>query len=633
MENCAVPGPIGVTSNPVVPNRRLSIAPLRQDEARSGLTAGVVCCKDRGRRCWPSRRGPACDSIRPRGAAVRRANHTGRAGSRRRPATKVETRMRVLLIMPTPFENGRLGLENVIWLSEPVALTSVGAAIGDRHEVRVLDLRLEDEGALGRALLDFRPDVVGTTSMTTDAYQAKAVLRMTRAVLPSALTIVGGHHPTLTPEEFDEPYVDVIVQGEGEHTLREIMERWERQHASDDRTFGGVKGVRYRDADGVRRANAKRDQTVDLDQLPAPDRRLIAKYQGRYFFTGIRPMASIYTSRGCSFDCNFCAIWEFYERRTRFLSAKKIVDQMEACEEPFVFVLDDNFLTNKRRVTELCDELERRRVKKFWMTQGRTDFAADHPDLVARLAKNGLVMVLAGFESNDDDRLASLRKKSTWEKNQRANEVMRENGIFFTGIFMVRADWTVKQFDELFEYVKSLTIGIPLFTILTPLPGTQLYRAYKDKLLTTDHRLFDLLHAVLPTRLPRDEFYRQLTRGYVVTDSTVYEAFRVMWNKRRDFSLRILPGMVWFYARTWRYQRVHNDYRSFLRDEEGLLDGPGAKAGLTWEDVEYPRGDEHDEAKAGALVRLRIPRRLWTDDLAEAQRAPSASPPAAGASS
>jgi hypothetical protein len=119
--------------------------------------------------------------------------------------------MRILLVMPNPFENGRLGLENVVWLSEPVALTSVGAAVIDEHEVRVLDLRLEDEDALVRTLASFRPDVVGTTSMTTDAYQAKAVLRAAKNVLGDhALTVVGGHHPTLCPEEFDEPFFDVL---------------------------------------------------------------------------------------------------------------------------------------------------------------------------------------------------------------------------------------------------------------------------------------------------------------------------------------------------------------------------------------------------------------------------------------
>jgi hopanoid C-3 methylase len=530
--------------------------------------------------------------------------------------------MRVLLVMPTPFENGRLGLENVMWLSEPVALTAIGAAVGDRHEVRVLDMRLEEESKLAITLSEFAPDVVGTTSMTTDAYQAKAVLRMVRAMRPEALTVVGGHHPTLCPGEFDEPYVDVIVQGEGELTFREVVDRWTVQGPKGDRTFEGVRGVRFLNA-GVRIAGAKREQTARLDDLPAPDRRLIARYEGRYFFTGVRPMASIFTSRGCSFDCNFCAIWEFYERRTRFLSAARIVDQLAACSEPFVFILDDNFLTSAKRATDLCEELERRGVHKYWMTQGRTDFAADHPELMERLARNGLVMVLSGYESNNDDNLAALRKKNTWAKNKQANEIMRDLGIFVTGIFMVRADWTAENFERLYEYVRTLSVAIPLFTVLTPLPGTQLHRAYRDKLLTTDMRLFDLLHAVLPTRLPRDEFYRQLCRGYDATESSVRSAFRTMVARRTRFVARVLPGMLWFYARTWRYQRIHYDYRSFLRDEEGLLDGPGAKNGLTWRDVEYPTGGDVDvrptPESEGTLVSLRIPRRSWVDDLADAR--------------
>src|SRR4051812_40645056 len=180
--------------------------------------------------------------------------------------------MRVLLVFPTPFESGRLGLENVVWLSEPVSLTAVGTAIADKHEVKVLDLRLEPESALAETLLSFRPDVVGTTSMTTDAYQAKATLRAARGILPGCLTVVGGHHPTLSPHEFDEPYVDVIVQGEGEVTFRELMARYDEKRA---REFAGIAGLRWRDEQGMRHANEKRSQTVSLDDLPAPDRNLI----------------------------------------------------------------------------------------------------------------------------------------------------------------------------------------------------------------------------------------------------------------------------------------------------------------------------------------------------------------------
>jgi radical SAM superfamily enzyme YgiQ (UPF0313 family) len=538
--------------------------------------------------------------------------------------------MRILLVMPTPFENGRLGLENVVWLSEPVALTAIAAAVAE-HQVRVIDLRLEPEDALARELASFRPHVVGTTSMTTDVYQALAVLRMARQIVPDALTVVGGHAPTLAPKEFEQPWVDVIVQGEGEITFRELVAAWDQQRSSGDRRFSGIPGLRYRPSPAQpMRSNSKRVQTKNLDELPVPNRRLLRKYQGRYFFTVARNMASIFTSRGCSYDCNFCAIWEFYERRTRYLSAEKIVDQMQACEEPFVFVLDDNFLTSKKRVLALCDELERRKIGKFWMTQGRTDFVAENPEIMRRLAENGLVGLLSGFESNDDDNLAALRKKNTWDNNLRANRILRELGIFATGIFMVRADWEKHQFQELYDYINTLEIGIPLVTILTPLPGTQLYRAYEHQLMTTDLRLFDLLHAVLPTRLPRAEFYAEFARSIEATKDS---ARRAIWNtmkRRPDFTRKAARHFAWFFARTWRYQWIHRDPGSFLRDEEGLLNGPGARAGLSHADVQYPDGREHVEpetapASGSQIVRLRIPRRIWADELPrESEPAPSA---------
>ncbi|HEX2676605.1 MAG TPA: radical SAM protein [Polyangiales bacterium] len=521
--------------------------------------------------------------------------------------------MRILLVMPTPYETGRLGLENVVWLAEPVALTSIAAMVKGEHELKLLDMRLEHEGVLAQTLASWKPDLVGTTSMTTDVYQALAVLRMARAIVPDALTVVGGHAPTLQPEAFDAEYVDVIVQGEGEQTFAELCARWEAQRASGTRTFHGVAGVRYRHPDGGYTVEAKRAQVVKLDDLPAPDRSLIAAYRGRYFFTAARPMASIFTSRGCSFDCNFCAIWEFYERRVRYLSAEKIADQMQACDEPFLFVLDDNFLTNKKRIAALCDELERRNLKKLWMTQGRTDFVADNPELMARLAKNGLVGLLSGFESNDDDSLAALRKRNNHDKNLRANVILRENGIFSTGIFMVRADWDKAQFDALYEYINTLEIGIPLVTILTPLPGTQLYDRYRNQLMTTDFRLFDLLHAVLPTKLPREEFYASFARAIDATEPSAYRAMANLARKRPDLVRATLWNIPWFYARTWRYQRLHRDARSFLRDEEGLLNGPGALRGIDYREVTYPSSDPEPANDAAPrhdnLIALRTPKR------------------------
>lgn len=187
---------------------------------------------------------------------------------------------------------------------------------------------------------------------------------------------------------------------------------------------------------------------------------------------------------------------------------------------------------------------------------------------------------------------------------------------------MARADWTREQFEQLYEVVRGLAVAIPLFTILTPLPGTELYRVYKDQLLTTDHRLFDLLHAVLPTRLPRPEFYSLMCRFYEETKSSVGWAMRTMVKRRPAFVARIMPGMVWFYARTFRYQRIHYDPASFLRDEEGLLTGPGARSGVTFDQVKYPSASEPDPHGGEAtLVKLRVRKaRLWADELTDSAR-------------
>jgi hopanoid C-3 methylase len=167
--------------------------------------------------------------------------------------------MKILLVQPAPFEPGRLGLENVIWLSEPVALTSVAAMVSPKHEVRILDMRLESDLALNEMLLQFHPDLVGTTSMTTDCYQAKAILETAKSVVgPACFTFVGGHHPTLAPEDFEDDVVDSLCMGEGEETFEELVAHLSA--GGDARELHHIAGLRFRQKNGAYHTTAKRHQ-------------------------------------------------------------------------------------------------------------------------------------------------------------------------------------------------------------------------------------------------------------------------------------------------------------------------------------------------------------------------------------
>lgn len=479
--------------------------------------------------------------------------------------------MRILLVQPATFEPGRLGLENSLWLSEPVALTSLAAMVPE-HEVHILDMRLEPDVVLNRTLLEFRPQLVATTSMTTDCYQARAVLAVAKGTLgDGCFTMVGGHHPTLAPEAFDDADVaDALCLGEGEDTFRELVSHLEA--GGSPRELHAIAGLRFRDGRGGWVTNAKRHQTRNLDTFPPPARHLVKpEYRRQYFFFAASPMASMFTSRGCSFDCNFCAIWEFYERRTRFMSASAICDRLQAVEEEFVFLLDDNFLTSARRIEELCQEIEKRRIRKYLLTQGRTDFITEHPELMRRLRDCGLMMVLSGYESNDDDALAALRKKSTFDQNRKAADILRSLGILSTGIFMVRPEFEEKDFDALYETINALGIALPLVTILTPLPGTELWRRREAELLTKDVRFFDLLHAVLPTRLPRRRFYEKLAEYNRATWPSKKTAFLEMLRRRPRLALDLWPGYRRFKVRAERYRPAFESGESALRDEVGII--------------------------------------------------------------
>ena len=398
-------------------------------------------------------------------------------------------------------------------MPEPLGLEMIAATCVE-HELRILDMRLDDD--LAGALRDFSPDVVGVTALTPEVYAAQDVLREAKRFEKDVFTVVGGHHVSLLPGDFQLDFVDAIAIGEGELVFPKLL-----AELAGERNLAKVPNLIWRDKDGSFVRNTKVQLDLDMNKLPLPCRDLTAEYRDEYFFLFDKPDTSVATGRGCPYRCNFCSVWVFYEGKTRQMSARRVMDEVAAIDTDHITFVDDNFLMNYKREGAIADLIKAEGIKKRFSMECRTDSIVRHPDLVAKWVDIGLYAVLLGLEGSDET-LRSVNKKNTSGVNDEAIRILHDHGVIIWGAFIADPDWGVDDFKRLREYVDSREITHTQFTVLTPLPGSQLWRERYDELLTQDYSCYDCLHAVVPTRLPREEFYKQFAGLYRQKDLGPY---------------------------------------------------------------------------------------------------------------
>ncbi len=385
-------------------------------------------------------------------------------------------------------------------MPEPLALEMVAATIPD-HDLRILDMRVED--SLTATLKQFAPDMVVVTALTTEVYAAQDVMKAAKDFSSEIFTVIGGIHASMLPEDFHLPYVDAIAAGEAELNFPQLVEA-----VGDHKPLKNIPDLIWRDADGKFVRNPSGPMTLDMDKLPMPRRDLIEHNRSEYFWLFSKPDIAMATGRGCPFRCNFCSVWQFYKGITRQMSARRVVDEIKTVDCDHITFMDDNFLMNYKRETDIAEMIRAEGIQKGYGMECRTDSIVRHPDLVKKWADIGLSSVLLGLEAVSDKALKSVNKGTTMKTNDEAVRIMHDNGVIVWGAFITDPDWEADDFKHLRDYVDTMKITQAQFTVLTPLPGTELYRQKAGELLTDDYTCFDALHAVTKTRLPREEFYK-----------------------------------------------------------------------------------------------------------------------------
>lgn len=416
--------------------------------------------------------------------------------------------MKILLVNP-PSGDLTVGLKYLAKV-EPLGLEIIGAAVRE-HDVELLDMEIDTD--LQGALQRFRPDIVGVSAQVVQTYTAQRVLRTAKTFDPGILTVVGGHHATLCPHEFNAPFVDVVVIGEGVPAFREIVARWEQKREVDFDDIAGLGLPRS----GQFHLTAARPLPASLDHMPQPDRSLTDKYRSRYYYLFEDSVASIQTSLGCTFPCNFCSCQHFTGRRFITRSPELIVEDLKSIKEEFIIFCDDHTFIDVKRMERLHDLIVEAGIQKRYFAYTRTDCVVKNPDIFAKWAKIGLVLVMTGLEAIDDARIEQVNKRTSSEINEQAIRILAENGIALSAGFLVMPDYTEEDFRRIDAYVrKHPNIVLTELTPLTPLPGTGFHHEVQGRVTTHHREVYDLAHFVLPTtKLSQAEMYRLIQKYYI----------------------------------------------------------------------------------------------------------------------
>jgi radical SAM superfamily enzyme YgiQ (UPF0313 family) len=433
--------------------------------------------------------------------------------------------MKVLLIWPSS-RNEVLGWGDLGAVAEPLALEYLAAGAKlDGHEVRILDLRLH-RGALAATVLEFEPDVVGVTAFSMHVRAALAICAEVKALRPQCRTVAGGHHATLLPEDFFEPQIDFVVCGEGVSPFRRLLEAM-----SADAPTASILGV-WTGAEGTFTFGGPQ-KDLRINELPLPNRTIVQADRAAYFIDWMKPVALIRTSVGCPYRCTFCSLWKIMDGKYLMRDIDQVVEELRSVREDWVFLVDDEAFIHGPRMLRLAQAIKAAGIKKRFFTYARIDSVLREQEALRAWREVGLERLFIGIDAISEGQLADYNKRCKIAQIESGLEVAKELGIEVFAQFVVDTSYTHRDFHQLVRFIEHRKIRYPSFTVLTPIPGTELLATF-DRVVELQPNgrpnwdLFDCQNAVTRTHLPKEEF-RKTYRG-------LYHIFKGSYTEYREHS-------------------------------------------------------------------------------------------------
>ncbi len=426
--------------------------------------------------------------------------------------------MRIVLIHPNYHSGGAeiAGNWPPAWAAY-IAGALKTAGFDDVHFIDAMTNDLPDE-VIAERLAALQPDVVGTTAITPSIYTAERLLEIARDTVPNALRVLGGIHATFMYQQVltEAPWVDVIVRGEGEEIIVDLLRTVAEGRWPEDRQQ--VKGLAFRDGERIVATQAA-STVKDLDGI-TPDWSLLEWDKYIYVPLGVK-VAIPNMARGCPFTCSFCSQWKFW-RDYRVRDPIKVVDEIETLVNDhgvgFFILADEEPTINRRKFIQFCEELIARGLpeKIQWGINTRvTDIMRDK-ELLPLYRKAGLVHVSLGTEAAAQLKLDQFNKETKVADNKEAIRLLREADIFVEAQFIVGLDnETPETLEETYRMAWDWQPDLANWAMYTPWPFTPLFKELGDKVEIFDFSKYNFVTPIMaPAAMTRGELLDGVMKNY-----------------------------------------------------------------------------------------------------------------------
>ncbi len=388
--------------------------------------------------------------------------------------------MKIILVRPVTKKKMVL---NVV---PPIGLGYLASSLRkENHEVKIIDAvkdGLTQADIVSRILAE-NPQVLGFQTFSHDVVSVTKTIALVRGINESIVMLAGGPHPSGVLDKifFDIENLDFAFAGEAEAGLPMFIDAI--QLGELNKRINKIPGLIWRNGKSI--VVNKLDFTPDLDTIPYPAWDLInpATYpeapQGVFFKRF--PIAPIIATRGCPFNCTFCAGKTISGKRLRSRSIENILGEIRILLSDYgireIHILDDNFTLRKNFVKEFSERLISEKIDISWTCPNGVRLDTLDEDVVNAMKSSGCYTISVGIESGSQRILDNMKKGLTLNKIRRKIEIIKKCGITVNGFFIIGYPGETRQeIMQTITFAKSLPLARAIFYNYLPLPGTNIYK-------------------------------------------------------------------------------------------------------------------------------------------------------------